>query len=250
MAAFVLPGGSRRVLVVRVPLPRGDRVPDGDDQQVLYDHTLLRGVIAASAGHVELDVIGALPLEHQPERTAAAEALGLRGSAGDRPLPAHARGARSVPETEVDRERPAVHLSLGLRVVEQPLTPGEMAESVGHQPLEVGDGPALSPNPLRAQRDGAHESDREEEHAGQGLGAHWGTSLDSPYVRCVLHANSGWDVHEDALTALVAHGHFDELALHGLSEEEIKEVLRWGAIYSGVLAANQAFKVRRGCWRR
>jgi 4-carboxymuconolactone decarboxylase len=52
------------------------------------------------------------------------------------------------------------------------------------------------------------------------------------------------------LTALVARGHFDELALHvraalrnGLTREEIKEVLLQSAIYSGVPAANSAFAV-------
>jgi 4-carboxymuconolactone decarboxylase len=52
------------------------------------------------------------------------------------------------------------------------------------------------------------------------------------------------------LTALVARGHFEELAMHiraarrnGLSDDEIKEVLLQSAIYCGVPAANQAFKV-------
>jgi 4-carboxymuconolactone decarboxylase len=52
------------------------------------------------------------------------------------------------------------------------------------------------------------------------------------------------------LTALVALGHFDELAMHvraarrnGLSDEEIKEVLLQTAIYCGVPAANHAFAV-------
>ena len=52
------------------------------------------------------------------------------------------------------------------------------------------------------------------------------------------------------LTALVALGHLDELAMHvraalrnGLSEEEIKEVLLQSAIYCGVPAANSAFAV-------
>jgi 4-carboxymuconolactone decarboxylase len=52
------------------------------------------------------------------------------------------------------------------------------------------------------------------------------------------------------LTALVARGHFDELALHvraalrnGLTREEIKEVLLQSAIYCGVPAANSAFAV-------
>jgi 4-carboxymuconolactone decarboxylase len=52
------------------------------------------------------------------------------------------------------------------------------------------------------------------------------------------------------LTALVARGHFDELAMHvraarrnGLSADEIKEVLLQSAIYCGVPAANHAFAV-------
>jgi 4-carboxymuconolactone decarboxylase len=54
------------------------------------------------------------------------------------------------------------------------------------------------------------------------------------------------------LTALVARGQFDELALHiraarrnGLSDDEIKEVLLQCAIYCGVPAANSAFHVFR-----
>jgi 4-carboxymuconolactone decarboxylase len=52
------------------------------------------------------------------------------------------------------------------------------------------------------------------------------------------------------LTALVANGQLDELALHiraarrnGLRDEEIKEVLLQCAIYCGVPAANAAFAV-------
>jgi 4-carboxymuconolactone decarboxylase len=52
------------------------------------------------------------------------------------------------------------------------------------------------------------------------------------------------------LTALVALGRFDELALHvraarrnGLSAEEIAEVLLQTAVYCGVPAANSAFQV-------
>lgn len=52
------------------------------------------------------------------------------------------------------------------------------------------------------------------------------------------------------MTALVAHGHYDELELHvraalrnGLTPEEIKEVLLQTAIYCGVPAANSAFAV-------
>jgi 4-carboxymuconolactone decarboxylase len=52
------------------------------------------------------------------------------------------------------------------------------------------------------------------------------------------------------LTALVAHGHLEELAMHvraalrnGLTTDEIKEVLLQTAIYCGVPAANAAFAV-------
>ncbi|MEA2216195.1 MAG: 3-oxoadipate enol-lactonase / 4-carboxymuconolactone decarboxylase [Solirubrobacteraceae bacterium] len=52
------------------------------------------------------------------------------------------------------------------------------------------------------------------------------------------------------ITALVARGHLEELALHvraalrnGLTPDEIAEVLLHSAIYCGVPAANAAFKV-------
>lgn len=52
------------------------------------------------------------------------------------------------------------------------------------------------------------------------------------------------------LTALVALGHWEELAMHvraakrnGLSADEIKEVFLQSAIYCGVPAANHAFKI-------
>jgi 3-oxoadipate enol-lactonase/4-carboxymuconolactone decarboxylase len=52
------------------------------------------------------------------------------------------------------------------------------------------------------------------------------------------------------MTALVARGHYEELALHvraalrnGLTPDEIAEVLLHSAIYCGVPAANSAFKV-------
>ena len=52
------------------------------------------------------------------------------------------------------------------------------------------------------------------------------------------------------MTALVALGHFDELAMHvraarrnGMTDEEIKEVLLQCAVYCGVPAANHAFAV-------
>ena len=52
------------------------------------------------------------------------------------------------------------------------------------------------------------------------------------------------------LTALIAHGHLEELAMHlraaltnGLSREEIKEIILQSAIYCGVPSANSAFKV-------
>ena len=54
------------------------------------------------------------------------------------------------------------------------------------------------------------------------------------------------------LTALVAHGHYDELEMHlraalrnGLTRAEIVEVLLQSAIYCGVPAANSAFAVAR-----
>jgi 4-carboxymuconolactone decarboxylase len=52
------------------------------------------------------------------------------------------------------------------------------------------------------------------------------------------------------LTALIALGRYDELAMHvraalrnGLTRDEIKEVLLQSAIYCGVPAANAAFTV-------
>jgi 4-carboxymuconolactone decarboxylase len=52
------------------------------------------------------------------------------------------------------------------------------------------------------------------------------------------------------LTALIARGHHDELALHlrgalrnGLTRAEIKEVLLQAAVYCGVPDANAAFRV-------
>jgi 4-carboxymuconolactone decarboxylase len=52
------------------------------------------------------------------------------------------------------------------------------------------------------------------------------------------------------LTALVARGQFDELAMHiraarrnGLGDDEIAEVLLQCAVYCGVPAANSAFRV-------
>jgi len=54
------------------------------------------------------------------------------------------------------------------------------------------------------------------------------------------------------LTALVALGRFDELAMHirgaqrnGLTDDEIAEVLLHSAVYCGVPAANSAFGVFR-----
>jgi alkylhydroperoxidase/carboxymuconolactone decarboxylase family protein YurZ len=52
------------------------------------------------------------------------------------------------------------------------------------------------------------------------------------------------------LTSLIAHGHHEELAMHvraalrnGLTREEIGEVILQSAIYSGVPAANTAFRI-------
>src|SRR5215217_5012249 len=54
------------------------------------------------------------------------------------------------------------------------------------------------------------------------------------------------------LTALVALGRFDELAMHirgalrnGLTDDEIAEVLLHSAVYCGIPAANSAFAVFR-----
>jgi 3-oxoadipate enol-lactonase/4-carboxymuconolactone decarboxylase len=58
------------------------------------------------------------------------------------------------------------------------------------------------------------------------------------------------------ITALVARGHMEELALHvraalrnGLTPDEIAEVLLHSAIYCGVPAANAAFKVAQSVLR-
>ena len=52
------------------------------------------------------------------------------------------------------------------------------------------------------------------------------------------------------LTALIARGHHDELAMHvraartnGLTDDEIKEVILQNAIYCGVPDANSAFRI-------
>ncbi|WEG08426.1 4-carboxymuconolactone decarboxylase [Microbacterium horticulturae] len=52
------------------------------------------------------------------------------------------------------------------------------------------------------------------------------------------------------ITSLIAHGHHEELAMHlraglrnGLTADEIKEVILQSAIYSGVPAANTAFRI-------
>ncbi|MCC9176343.1 4-carboxymuconolactone decarboxylase [Arthrobacter sp. zg-Y750] len=58
------------------------------------------------------------------------------------------------------------------------------------------------------------------------------------------------------LTALIAHGHLEEFAMHvraalrnGLSRDEIKEIVLQSAIYCGVPAANSAFKTAQGVFR-
>jgi 4-carboxymuconolactone decarboxylase len=58
------------------------------------------------------------------------------------------------------------------------------------------------------------------------------------------------------MTALVARGHYEELALHvraalrnGLTPDEVAEVLLHSAIYCGVPAANAAFRVAQGVLR-
>lgn len=58
------------------------------------------------------------------------------------------------------------------------------------------------------------------------------------------------------ITAMVAHGHWEELAMHiraalsnGLSRDEIKEILLQTAIYCGVPSANTAFKTAQHVFR-
>jgi 4-carboxymuconolactone decarboxylase len=58
------------------------------------------------------------------------------------------------------------------------------------------------------------------------------------------------------ITAMVAHGHWEELAMHiraavtnGLSRDEIKEILLQTAIYCGVPSANTAFKTAQKVFR-
>ncbi|NLP83526.1 4-carboxymuconolactone decarboxylase [Microbacterium sp. CFH 90308] len=52
------------------------------------------------------------------------------------------------------------------------------------------------------------------------------------------------------ITALIAHGHHEELAMHlraglrnGLTVDEIRELILQSAVYSGVPAANTAFRI-------
>ena len=52
------------------------------------------------------------------------------------------------------------------------------------------------------------------------------------------------------ITSLIAHGHHEELAMHlraglrnGLTVEEIREIILQSAVYSGVPAANTAFRI-------
>lgn len=58
------------------------------------------------------------------------------------------------------------------------------------------------------------------------------------------------------LTALIAHGHLEELAMHvraalrnGLTRDEIKEILLQSAIYCSVPSANAAFKAAQNVFR-
>jgi 4-carboxymuconolactone decarboxylase len=52
------------------------------------------------------------------------------------------------------------------------------------------------------------------------------------------------------LSSLIAHGHHEELAMHlraalrnGLTPDEIREIILQSAIYSGVPAANTAYRI-------
>ena len=59
------------------------------------------------------------------------------------------------------------------------------------------------------------------------------------------------------LTALIAQGHWEELAMHvraarrnGLTEDEISEIILQTAIYCGVPAANHAYAIAEAALRR
>lgn len=75
------------------------------------------------------------------------------------------------------------------------------------------------------------------------------------YARDELWARPGLDRRTRSrmvLTALVAHGHWDELAVHvraaprnGLEPDEIGEVFLQAAVYCGVPAVNRAFGTAR-----
>jgi 3-oxoadipate enol-lactonase/4-carboxymuconolactone decarboxylase len=52
------------------------------------------------------------------------------------------------------------------------------------------------------------------------------------------------------ITALIAHGHWEELAMHlraalrnGLTQEEVSEIILQSGVYCGVPAANSAFRI-------
>ena len=58
------------------------------------------------------------------------------------------------------------------------------------------------------------------------------------------------------ITALIAHGHNEELAMHlraalrnGLTVDEVKEIILQSAIYCGVPAANTAFRIAQEVYR-
>lgn len=87
-----------------------------------------------------------------------------------------------------------------------------------------------------------------------GFGADFQTLI-AEYAWGAVWARPGLDRRSRSmitLTALIAGGHDDELALHiraalrnGLSRDEINEVLLQTAIYCGVPAANTAFRIAR-----
>ena len=98
---------------------------------------------------------------------------------------------------------------------------------------------------------GAHHVDRATAHASE-LTREF-QQLITEYAWGTVWTRPGLDRRSRSmitLTALVALGHDEELALHlraartnGLSVDEIKEVLLQTAIYCGVPAANTAFRV-------
>lgn len=193
---------------------------------------------------------------------AACEALGgfdvrARLAEIDRPVLAVA-GAHDAP-TPVD----------SLRGIAEGVRDGRLAvlENVAHlAPVEA---PGKVAELLAGHRPGAYDAgmavrravlgDAHVDRAGAGAGAGAG-EFTADFQRFITEYAWGevWtrpglarrDRSLITLTALVALGHHDELAMHvgaartnGVSEEEIRETILHSAVYCGVPAANTAFRI-------